>query len=60
MDRRYARGSSARSAGRTEASGAGAASAEFKGLEWLEDSKHPLDWNRPSPAGLSPDFATKI
>jgi amino acid adenylation domain-containing protein len=47
MGRRYARGSSARSAGRSEASCAGAASAEFKGLEWLEDAKHPLSWNGP-------------
>ncbi len=22
--------------------------AEFESLEWLEDSKHPLDWNGPT------------
>jgi len=43
-----ARGSSARSAGRNEASPAYAAAAEFKSLEWLEDGKHPLDWNGPA------------
>src|SRR5271170_5863915 len=26
----------------------GAAAAEFKSLEWLEDGKHPLDWNGPA------------
>ena len=44
----YARGSSTRSAARSEASRAYAASAEFESLEWLEDSKHPLDWNGPT------------
>jgi non-ribosomal peptide synthetase component F/thioesterase domain-containing protein/acyl carrier protein len=44
----YAGGASTRSAGRGEASGAYAAVAAFKGLEWLEDSKHPLDWNGPA------------
>src|SRR5689334_6258356 len=24
------------------------AAAEFEGLEWLEDGKHPLDWNGPT------------
>jgi amino acid adenylation domain-containing protein len=48
MGRRYARGSSARCAGRSEASRAVAAAAEFRGLEWLEDSKHALDWNGPA------------
>jgi acyl-CoA synthetase (AMP-forming)/AMP-acid ligase II len=24
------------------------AAAEFKSLEWLEDGKHPLDWNGPA------------
>jgi non-ribosomal peptide synthetase component F/thioesterase domain-containing protein/acyl carrier protein len=44
----YARGSPRRSAGRNEASGAYTATAEFKSLEWLEDGKHPLDWNGPA------------
>lgn len=44
----YARSSSARSAGPSEASLANAAAAEFKSVEWLEDSKHPLDWNGPT------------
>ena len=44
----YARSSSARSAGRNEARGAYAAAAKFKSLEWLEDGKHPLDWNGPA------------
>jgi amino acid adenylation domain-containing protein len=48
MSRRYARGSSARSSGRSEASGADTAVAEFKGLEWLEDAQHPLAWNGPA------------
>jgi amino acid adenylation domain-containing protein len=48
MSRRYARGSSARSAGRSEASSAYTAVAEFKGLEWLEDGKHPFGWNGPA------------
>src|SRR5580700_3487130 len=42
-----ARGSSARSAGRSEACSAYAAFAECEPLEWLEDGKHPLDWNGP-------------
>jgi len=44
----YAHGSSARSAARSEASGAHSAAAEFESLEWLEDGKHPLDWNGPT------------
>ena len=44
----YARGGSAQSAGRKEASRAYAAGAEFNSLEWLEDGKHPLDWNGPA------------
>ena len=44
----YAHGSSARSPGRNEASRPDAAAAEFKSLEWLEDGKHPLDWNGPA------------
>jgi len=43
-----ARGSSARSACRSETSGAYAAAADFKSLEWLEEGKHPLDWNGPA------------
>ena len=43
-----ARGSSARRAGQNEASRAYAAAAEFESLEWLEDGKHPLDWNGPT------------
>ena len=43
-----ARGSSTRSAGRSEASGASAAGGELKSLRWLEDSRHPLDWNGPA------------
>ena len=42
-----ARGSSARSAG-NEASRTHAAADEFNTLEWLEDGKHPLDWNGPA------------
>jgi amino acid adenylation domain-containing protein len=45
---RYARGSSAQGAGRSGASGAHAAASEFDSLEWLEDGKHPLDWNGPT------------
>src|ERR1700733_10150630 len=45
---RYAYGTSARDAGRSGASGAHAASAEFDSLEWLEDGKHALDWNVPT------------
>src|ERR1700722_99987 len=48
MNRRYAGGSSAQSAGRSEASGTGAAVAELKSLDWLEDAPHPLDWNGPA------------
>ena len=44
----YARGSPARSAGRSEACTAYAAAAECERLEWLEDGKHPLDWNGPN------------
>jgi amino acid adenylation domain-containing protein len=44
----YARGSSARSGGRNEASRPYAAAAELKSLEWLADGKHPLDWNGPA------------
>ena len=33
---------------RREVSGAYAAAAEFRSLEWLEDGKHPLDWNGPA------------
>lgn len=44
----YALGTSARSAGPSEACSAYAASAECERLEWLEDSKHPLDWNGPN------------
>ena len=40
-----ARGSSARSAGRSSAY---AAAAQCERLEWLEDGKHPLDWNGPT------------
>lgn len=36
------------SAGRKETSHAYAAADEFKSLEWLEDGKHPLDWNGPA------------
>jgi non-ribosomal peptide synthetase component F/thioesterase domain-containing protein/acyl carrier protein len=39
--RDYMRASSAQVAG-------GAAAAEFESLEWLEDGKHPLDWNGPT------------
>ena len=44
----YAHSSSARSPGRSEASGAYASAAEFKSLEWLEDGEHALDWNGPA------------
>jgi hypothetical protein len=50
----YASGSSTRSAGRSEASRAYAAAAEFKSLEWLEDGKHSLDWNGPTGRIFSP------
>jgi acyl-CoA synthetase (AMP-forming)/AMP-acid ligase II len=34
--------------GRSKASDAYAAAVEFKSLQWLEDGKHPLDWNGPA------------
>ena len=44
----YVRGGSSQSTGRKEASRAYPAAAEFESLEWLEDGKHPLDWNGPA------------
>ena len=44
----YVRGGSSQSTVRKEASRAYTAAAEFKSLEWLEDDKHPLDWNGPT------------
>jgi hypothetical protein len=40
------RGSSG--AGQSGVSGAHAAAGKFESLEWLEDGKHPLDWNGPT------------
>jgi len=42
------RGSTARSEGRSNASSSCPGAAEFESLEWLEDGKHPLDWNGPA------------
>jgi non-ribosomal peptide synthetase component F/thioesterase domain-containing protein/acyl carrier protein len=44
----YARSSSARSAGPSEATSALAAAPEFENLEWLGDGQHSLDWNGPT------------
>lgn len=44
----FAPGSSAPIVGRNEASRAYPSDAEFESLEWLEDGKHPLDWNGPT------------
>jgi len=44
----YALHSSAESAGRSEVSGGYEGVREFESLEWLEDGKHPLDWNGPA------------
>ena len=40
----HAGASSVRGVGRSR-TGRALAAAEFESLEWLEDSKHPLDWN---------------
>jgi non-ribosomal peptide synthetase component F/thioesterase domain-containing protein len=42
----YVRSSSG--AARTGATGADLAAGEFSNLKWLEDGKHPLDWNGPT------------
>ena len=40
----HAGASSVRGVARSR-TGRALAAAEFESLEWLEDSKHPLDWN---------------
>ena len=44
----YAPDNSVGSAGRNEANHAYSTADEFKSLEWLDDGKHPLDWNGPA------------
>src|ERR1700733_6100388 len=43
-----ARGGSFRGAGTIGAGDDHAAAAQFENFEWLEDGKHPLDWNGPT------------